>query len=67
MRKQPHSVSYKEAQKVCEAYGWPLMRNGKGSHRIFTNSITGEHIALKDANPLKISYIIKILERVVGE
>jgi predicted RNA binding protein YcfA (HicA-like mRNA interferase family) len=62
MRNQPHGIRLPEAEKVLAAYGYQFKRQ-RGSHRHYLND-TGDLITLKD--PLKISYIIEILER-IGE
>jgi predicted RNA binding protein YcfA (HicA-like mRNA interferase family) len=62
MKNQPRGIRLEEAEKVLAAYGYVLKRQ-KGSHRHYLSS-TGDLITLKD--PLKISYIIEILER-IGE
>ena len=62
MKNQPRGVRLEEAEKVLAAYGYYFNRQ-KGSHRHFINDM-GDLITLK--NPLKISYIVEILER-IGE
>jgi predicted RNA binding protein YcfA (HicA-like mRNA interferase family) len=62
MKNQPHGIRLGEAEKVLAAYGYEFKRQ-KGSHRHYLNS-QGDLITLKD--PLKISYITEILER-IGE
>jgi len=62
MRHQPRGVRLPEAEKVLAAYGY-CFRRQKGSHRHYINA-EGRLITLKD--PLKISYIDEILER-IGE
>jgi len=62
MKNQPHGVRLPEAEKVLAAYDYHFSRQ-KGSHRHYINEI-GDVITLKD--PLKISYVIEILER-IGE
>jgi len=60
MRNQPRGVRLPEAEKVLAAYGYYFKRQ-KGSHRHYLNA-DGDLITLKD--PLKISYINEILERI---
>jgi len=62
MKNQPHGIRLAEAEKVLAAYNYIFIRQ-KGSHRHYINK-NGEIITLKD--PLKISYINEILER-IGE
>lgn len=66
MRRQPRSISYDEAAKVLVHFGYELKRKGSTSHRVYANK-NGDVFVLKDANPLKISYITEILERLAGE
>lgn len=60
MKNQPRGVRLPEAEKVLAAYGYRFKRQ-KGSHRHYIND-DGDLITLKD--PLKISYIDAILERI---
>jgi predicted RNA binding protein YcfA (HicA-like mRNA interferase family) len=62
MKHQPHGIRLSEAERVLAAYGYQLKRQ-KGSHRHYLNE-NGDLITLKD--PLKISYVNEILER-IGE
>ena len=62
MKSQPHGVRLEEAEKVLAAYGYHFNRQ-KGSHRHYLNS-KGDLITLKE--PLKISYVTELLER-IGE
>ena len=62
MKNQPRGVRLEEAEKVLSTYGYDFKRQ-KGSHRHYLNK-EGDLITLKD--PLKISYINEILER-IGE
>ena len=62
MKNQPRGIRLPEAEKVLNAYGYSFNRQ-RGSHRHYISK-TGDVITLKD--PLKISYVIEILER-VGE
>ena len=62
MKYQPHGVRLPEAEKVLAAYGYYFKRQ-KGSHRHYIRA-DGDLITLKD--PLKISYINELLER-IGE
>jgi len=62
MKSQPHGVRLPEAEKVLAAYGYHFSRQ-RDSHRHYINRM-GDVITLK--NPLKISYVIEILER-IGE
>ena len=62
MKNQPRGVRLEEAEKVLAAYGYNLKRQ-KGSHRHYLNK-QSDLITLKD--PLKISYINELLER-IGE
>lgn len=62
MKNQPHGIRLAEAEKVLAAYGYSFKRQ-KGSHRHYLNT-KGHLITLKD--PLKISYINELLER-IGE
>ncbi|NUU74043.1 hypothetical protein [Paenibacillus xylanilyticus] len=66
MRRQPRNISYDEAAKVLNHFGYELARKGATSHRPFVNQ-DGDVFILKDTNPLKISYITEILDRLVGE
>jgi Predicted periplasmic or secreted lipoprotein len=61
MRNQPRGIRLPEAEKVLAAYGYYFMRQ-KGSHIHYANA-SGDVITLKD--PLKISYVNEILERIV--
>lgn len=60
MKNQPRGIRLAEAEKVLAAYGYYFKRQ-KGSHRHYMNS-QGDLITLKD--PLKISYINELLERI---
>jgi len=60
MKNQPRGIRISEAEKVLAAYGYRFARQ-KGSHRHYINN-AGDLITLKD--PLKISYINAILERI---
>ena len=62
MKSQPHGIRLEEAEKVLAFYGYDFKRQ-KGSHRHYLNN-QGDLITLKD--PLKISYINELLER-IGE
>ena len=62
MKNQPRGVRVEEAEKVLAAYGYDFKRQ-RGSHRHYLNA-QGDLITLKD--PLKISYVIELLER-IGE
>jgi predicted RNA binding protein YcfA (HicA-like mRNA interferase family) len=62
MKNQPRGIRLEEAEKVLAANGYIFNRQ-KGSHRHYINGI-GDLITLKD--PLKISYVNEILER-IGE
>jgi len=62
MKNQPHGIRLPEAEKVLTAFGYNFARQ-KGSHRHYINK-DGNIITLKD--PLKISYVNEILER-IGE
>ncbi|MCL2812477.1 MAG: type II toxin-antitoxin system HicA family toxin [Clostridia bacterium] len=60
MKNQPRGVRLPEAEKVLAAYGYYFKRQ-KGSHRHYIDA-DGHVITLKD--PLKISYVNEILERI---
>ena len=62
MKNQPHGIRLQEAEKVLASFGYAFKRQ-KGSHRHYLNAF-GDLITLKE--PLKISYIIQLLER-IGE
>jgi len=62
MKNQPHGIRLPEAEKVIAAYGYSFARQ-KGSHRHYISN-SGDVITLKE--PLKISYVNEILER-IGE
>jgi len=62
MKNQPRGIRLPEAEKVLAAYNYNFSRQ-KGSHRHYINEV-GDIITLKD--PLKISYVNEILER-IGE
>ena len=62
MKNQPHNIRLQEAEKVLAAYGY-LFKRQNGSHRHYLSG-EGKLITLKD--PLKVSYITEILER-IGE
>jgi len=62
MKNQPRGIRLPEAEKVLAAYNYELARQN-GSHRHYINEY-GDVITLKD--PLKISYVNEILER-IGE
>ena len=62
MKNQPRGVRLEEGEKVLAAYGYSFKRQ-KGSHRHYLNE-QGDLITLKE--PLKISYIDELLER-IGE
>jgi len=62
MKNQPHGIRLPEAEKVLAAFGYSFARQ-KGSHRHYISK-DGNRITLKD--PLKISYVNEILER-IGE
>jgi len=62
MKNQPRGIRLEEAEKVLAAYGYYFKRQ-RGSHRHYIND-NGDLITLKE--PLKISYVNEILER-IGE
>ena len=62
MKTQPRGIRLAEAEKVLAAYGYHFDRQ-RGSHRYYINN-SGSLIMLKE--PLKISYITELLER-IGE
>ena len=62
MKNQPRGIRIEEAEKVLAAYGYHFNRQ-RGSHRYYLNN-EGDLIMLKE--PLKISYINELLER-IGE
>jgi len=62
MKNQPRGIRLAEAEKVLAAYGYHFDRH-RGSHRYYIND-DGDLIMLKE--PLKISYIAELLER-IGE
>ena len=62
MKTQPRGIRLSEAERVLSAYDYCFSRQ-KGSHRHYINK-AGDVITLKD--PLKISYVNDILER-IGE
>jgi len=62
MKNQPRGIRIEEAEKVLAAYGYHFNRQ-RGSHRYYLND-EGDLIMLKE--PLKISYINELLER-IGE
>lgn len=64
MKQQPRGCTYDEAAKILVHYGYILVRK-RGSHRYFRND-AGDLIMIKEKNPLKISYVNEILER-IGE
>ncbi|WDF52456.1 type II toxin-antitoxin system HicA family toxin [Paenibacillus sp. KACC 21273] len=63
MRNQPRGVSYSEAAKVLIYYRYELKRK-RGSHRIYGDS-NGNVFVLKEEDPLKISYIKEMLDRLL--
>ena len=63
MKNQPNGISYDEAQKVLEAYGYIFARQ-KGSHCHFRN-FKGEVITIKKDTPtIKAVYVKDILSRI---
>ena len=62
MKNQPRGIRLAEAEKVLSVYGYNFNRQ-RGSHGYYINK-DGDLIMLKE--PLKISYIIELLER-IGE
>ena len=62
MKNQPRGIRLPEAERVLAAHGYYFNRQ-KGSHRHYIDK-SGDVITLKE--PLKISYINDILER-IGE
>ena len=62
MKRQPRGISFDEAKKVLEYYGYLHVRS-KGSHHQFRNQV-GDVTTVKYDNPLKISYVQDILERI---
>ena len=62
MKNQPRGIRVAEAEKVLAACGYHFDRQ-RGSHRYYIND-NGDLITLKE--PLKISYISELLER-IGE
>ena len=62
MKNQPRGIRIEEAEKVLAAYGYHFNRQ-RGSHKYYLND-EGDLIMLKE--PLKISYINELLER-IGE
>ncbi|MCR8629828.1 type II toxin-antitoxin system HicA family toxin [Paenibacillus radicis (ex Xue et al. 2023)] len=65
MKNQPHSISYEDAAKVLNYYGYLLVRSN-GSHMHFRND-KGDLITIKKDTPtIKIPYVKDILVR-IGE
>ena len=62
MKNQPRGIRLEEAEKVLAAYGY-IFKRQRGSHRHYLSD-NGDLITLKE--PLKISYVNEILER-IGE
>ena len=62
MKSQPRGIRLEEAEKVLSAYGYHFKRQ-RGSHRYYLND-NGDLFMLKE--PLKISYIKELLDR-IGE
>ena len=62
MNNQPNGISFNEAKRVLENYGFILVRTS-GSHNNFRNS-KGEVITIKKEQPLKAVYVKDILERI---
>lgn len=65
MRRQPRGISYNEAVRVLNHFGFELIRK-RGSHRVYADK-NGMVIVLKQESPLKISYITEIVEKLLGE
>lgn len=61
MRRQPNGISFSEAVKVLEHFGYRFDRQ-KGSHAHFINS-SGDVITVKKDTPLKACYVKDILSR----
>lgn len=64
MKNQPRGIRYSDAAKVLNYFGYILVRK-RGSHRYFRND-AGDLVVIKEENPLKISYVEDILNR-IGE
>ena len=65
MKSQPNGISFEEASKVLERYGYELVRQ-KGSHCHFRHD-RGELITIvKETPTIKKCYIVDILAR-IGE
>ena len=65
MWNQPRGISYSEAAKVLIYYGYELKRK-RGSHRIYGDP-HGNVFVLKEEDPLKISYIKEMLDRLIED
>jgi predicted RNA binding protein YcfA (HicA-like mRNA interferase family) len=65
MKRQPNGVSYEEAAKVLEHFGYKFVRQ-KGSHCHFRHE-NGDLITVKKDTPtIKKCYVVDILSR-IGE
>jgi len=65
MAQHPNSVSFDEARRVLEAYGWPLARV-TGSHHIF--EIGGAILSIPRRRPhIKPVYVKQILQLTEGQ
>lgn len=62
MKRQPHGIRPKEAEKVLKYYGYIPVRQ-KGSHKHYLHQTTGDLITIKQETPLKKAYIMDILNR----
>ncbi|AKG74191.1 type II toxin-antitoxin system HicA family toxin [Salinicoccus halodurans] len=65
MKRQPNNISFPEAKKVLEKYGYEEKRS-KGSHHIFKNPDTKDRMPLPRQSPLKPYLVRDVLKR-IGE
>ncbi|MCL2087851.1 MAG: type II toxin-antitoxin system HicA family toxin [Oscillospiraceae bacterium] len=63
MKRQPHGISYEEAAKVLEHFGYKFLRQ-KGSHCHFRH-LCGDLITIKKETPtIKKCYVVDILSKI---
>ena len=65
MRSQPNGISFEEAAKVLEHYGYELVRQ-KGSHCHFRHNLGALITVVKETPTIKRCYVNDILTR-IGE
>ena len=63
MKNQPNGISFDEANKVLQSFGYSLLRQ-RGSHCSYRNA-DGEMIIIVNEKPLKAVYVKNILKSIM--